>query len=185
MFRLFQEDIRAADADREETVELLKRHYADGRLTASELSARVDAAYAAVGLLELDALLRDLPPLATPSTATRPAGAGRRAGKLMTVALALIGMLLVAAAIPSELWALLLFFGLPLAMMGLFVLLPVALPVLAMAWISRSLGGGSGDPAPRRLGRGAGWVGTWHFDDLESRHHRAVAGRRRRGWFDL
>ena len=184
MFRLFQEDIRAADADREETVELLKRHYAEGRLTSSELSARVDAAYAAVGMLELEALLRDLPPLVPPSTATRPAAVGRRAGKLLALPLALLGMLLLAAAIPSELWALLLFFGLPLAMMGLFVLLPVALPVLAMAWLSRSLTGGSGDRAPRQLGRGSGWVGSWHFDDLEARHHRAVAGRRRRGWFD-
>ncbi len=185
MFRLFQEDIRASDADREEAVETLKRHYAEGRLSSTELSTRVDAAYSAVGLLDLDALTRDLPPLPPPpAAARRAAGLGRRAGALIAVSLALIGILLIASAIPPELWAMLLFFGLPLAMMGLFVLLPVVLPVLAMAWLSRSLGGGAQRP-PRRLGAGSGWVGTWHFDDSRSRHHPARTRSRRRGLLDL
>lgn len=183
MFGLFQDDIRAADADREETVEILKRHYAEGRLSSAELSARVDDAYAAVGLLELEALTRDLPPLPPPAGG-RPAGSGRRVGALLAASLAVIGILVIASAIPPELWALLLFFGLPLLMMGLFVLLPVALPVLAMAWLSRSLGAGP-DRRTRQLGRGSAWVSTWYFDDSEARRHPAGHGRRRRGLFDL
>lgn len=183
MFRLFQEDIRASDADREETVEVLKRHYAEGRLSSTELSARVDAAYAAVGLLALDALTRDLPPLPPAPTGARPVGFGRRAATLLTVSLVLMGLLAIASAIPPELWAMLLFFGLPIAMMGLFAVLPVALPVLAMALLFRSLGAGR-DAPPRRLGRGSGWVGTWDFGDSRARRHPAVYGGRRRGSLD-
>ncbi len=184
MFRLFQEDIRASDADREETVELLKGHYAEGRLSSTELSARVDAAYAAVGLLELDALIRDLPDLPPPRTRGRSAGSGRRTARLLTVSLAVMGLLVIASAIPPELWAMLLFFGLPILMIGVFVLLPVALPVLAMAWLSRSLGAGR-DVPPRQLGGGSAWVGTWHFGDSRVRRRPAGYGRRRRGWLDL
>ncbi|MDQ4049920.1 MAG: DUF1707 domain-containing protein [Actinomycetota bacterium] len=183
MFRLFREDIRASDGDREETVELLKRHYAAGRLSSTELSARVDDAYAAVGLLELEALTRDLPHLAPPPTRERPAFPGRLAGALIGVLVAVIGVLAIASAIPAELWAMLLFFGLPIVMMGLFVLLPVALPVLAMAWLARSLGAAEG--RPRQLGRGSGWVGSWSFDDSEARPRPVGRGRRRGRLFDL
>ena len=178
MFRLFQEDIRAGDLDREETVEILKRHYADGRLSSEELSSRVDAAYAAVGLLELDALTRDLPPVPPPPAKGRPAG-GRGAAVLLTAALGVIGILVIVSAIPPELWALLIFFGLPLVMVGLFVLLPVALPFLAMAWLSRSLGAAPEGP-PRKLTRGSGWVGITAFDDARVRRHPAGHERRRR-----
>lgn len=184
MFRLFQEDIRAGDADREQTVEMLKRHYAEGRLSSPELSARVDAAYAAVGLLDLDALTRDLPPLPPPPARGRASGFGRRAAALLTVSLAVVGILVVASAIPPELWAMLLFFGLPILMMGLFLLLPVALPVLLMALLSRSLGGGH-DTQPRQLGRGSGWVGAWYLGDSRARRHPAGHGRRPRGGLDL
>ena len=184
MFRLFQEDIRASDADREETVEILKRHYAEGRLSSSELSGRVDAAYAAVGLLELDALTRDLPPLPPPPSRGRAAaGSARRGGTGLAAALAVVGILVVAAAIPPELWAMLLFFGLPILMVGLFVLLPVALPVLAVAWLSRSLGRAHGAQR-RQLGSGSGWSGSWYFGETPRRD--PVGSRRRgRNTFDL
>ena len=178
MFRLFQQDIRASDADREETVELLKRHYADGRLSSTELSGRVDAAYAAVGLLDLDALTRDLPPLPPVPAARQPAGYGRRARALAAAALAVMAVVVIASVIPPELWALLIFFGLPILMMGLFVLLPVALPVLAMAWLSRSLGARQ-DAAPRQLGRGPGWSGTWYVGEFPARRDPVGSGRRR------
>jgi hypothetical protein len=53
--------IRASDADRDRTAALLREHLAAGRLTAEEFSERLDAAYAAKTLGELDQLLADLP----------------------------------------------------------------------------------------------------------------------------
>jgi uncharacterized protein DUF1707 len=64
--------IRASDADRERTATLLRRHCADGRLMPEELSERLDAAYAARTVGELDALLHDLPAPA-PEPAPAPA----------------------------------------------------------------------------------------------------------------
>jgi hypothetical protein len=53
--------IRASDADRDRTAALLREHHAAGRLTAEEFSERLDKAYAAKTLGELDELLADLP----------------------------------------------------------------------------------------------------------------------------
>jgi hypothetical protein len=53
--------------------------------------------------------------------------------------------------VPPEAWATLLALGLPLLMMALFTIAPLAVPVLAVLWIARGLAGG-GAP-PRRLGR--------------------------------
>jgi hypothetical protein len=53
--------LRASDADRERTAALLREHLAAGRLTAEEFQERLDAAYAAKTLGQLDELLADLP----------------------------------------------------------------------------------------------------------------------------
>jgi uncharacterized protein DUF1707 len=53
--------IRASDSDRDRTAALLREHHAAGRLNAEEFSERLDRAYAAKTLGELDALLADLP----------------------------------------------------------------------------------------------------------------------------
>ena len=53
--------IRASDADRDRTAALLREHHAAGRLTAEEFNERLDKAYAAKTLGELDQLLSDLP----------------------------------------------------------------------------------------------------------------------------
>jgi hypothetical protein len=53
--------IRASDADRDRTAALLREHLAAGRLTAEEFNERLDKAYAAKTLGELDQLLSDLP----------------------------------------------------------------------------------------------------------------------------
>ena len=53
--------VRASDGEREQTVELLRAHAADGRRTVDEFSERVDEAYAARTRAELDALVDDLP----------------------------------------------------------------------------------------------------------------------------
>jgi hypothetical protein len=54
-------NLRAADADRERTATDLREHYAAGRLSEPELGERIDAAYAARTVAELDALTADLP----------------------------------------------------------------------------------------------------------------------------
>jgi Domain of unknown function (DUF1707) len=67
--------LRASDADREQFVEALRRHHAEGRLTVEELTERP---YAARTLGDLDALASDLPPLQPPAAAPAPRdGSGR------------------------------------------------------------------------------------------------------------
>ncbi len=53
--------LRASDAERERTATLLRDHAGAGRLTPEELDERLDAAYGARTVGELEALLRDLP----------------------------------------------------------------------------------------------------------------------------
>lgn len=55
--------LRASDAEREQAAAQLREHCAVGRLTPEELDERIDAAYAARTVGELQGLLRDLPPL--------------------------------------------------------------------------------------------------------------------------
>jgi uncharacterized membrane protein len=52
---------RASDADRERIAAALGDHYAAGRLTLEEFRERLDQAYAAKTLGELDDLMTDLP----------------------------------------------------------------------------------------------------------------------------
>ena len=53
--------IRASDDDRDRVVSLLREHHAAGRLTAEEFNERLDQAYAAKTMGELDELMADLP----------------------------------------------------------------------------------------------------------------------------
>jgi hypothetical protein len=53
--------IRASDDDRDRTARLLGEHHAAGRLTADEFAERMEKAYAAKTIGELDSLLEDLP----------------------------------------------------------------------------------------------------------------------------
>jgi hypothetical protein len=53
--------MRAGDADRQQVVEQLGRHFAEGRLTVDEFDERVVRAHASVHLDELPALTADLP----------------------------------------------------------------------------------------------------------------------------
>jgi hypothetical protein len=55
--------IRASDEDRERVVSLLREHHAAGRLTAEEFNERLDKAYRAKTIGELDELMADLPAL--------------------------------------------------------------------------------------------------------------------------
>jgi Domain of unknown function (DUF1707) len=53
--------LRAADADRERAVEILRQAAAEGRITFDELDERVNRAYAARTFADLEALTADLP----------------------------------------------------------------------------------------------------------------------------
>ena len=53
--------VRASDAEREETIDTLRRHAGDGRLDVEELDRRIAAAYAATTRGELNRLTHDLP----------------------------------------------------------------------------------------------------------------------------
>ncbi len=57
----YDPNIRASDADRDRTASLLREHHAAGRLTSEEFSDRLDRAFAAKTVGEIDGLLSDLP----------------------------------------------------------------------------------------------------------------------------
>jgi hypothetical protein len=66
--------LRASDAEREQTATLLRDHAAAGRLTPEELGERLDVAYAARTVDELETLVHDLP-----ADAVQPRSPRRRA----------------------------------------------------------------------------------------------------------
>jgi hypothetical protein len=73
------EQMRASDADRERTAELLREHHALGRLTAEEFGERLDLVFAARTVGDLDALLADLPAIdlyQLPAAGIRPTSPG-------------------------------------------------------------------------------------------------------------
>ena len=141
-------DMRASDLDRERAVEFLKAHYAAGRLQDDELAVRSDAAYRAVGLSELDWLTSDLPALAT-----RPRR--RRGSALTTVALCALLVALVVL-VPPELWVALFALAAVMAIVGLFVLAPIAIPVLVIAGIVHLIGRAT-RPRPQPQRPRVGW----------------------------
>ena len=57
----YDPNIRASDTDRDRTASLLREHLAAGRLSPEEFSERLDLAFAAKTVGEIDALLKDLP----------------------------------------------------------------------------------------------------------------------------
>ena len=57
----YDPNIRASDADRDRAAALLREHHAAGRLTPDEFSERLDSAFTAKTVGEIDGLLRDLP----------------------------------------------------------------------------------------------------------------------------
>ena len=64
--------MRAASADRERAVDVLKAGFAEGRLTQDEYNERMDRAYAARTYAELAALTADLPAGAIPTVYPMP-----------------------------------------------------------------------------------------------------------------
>ena len=74
--------IRASDEDRDRVVAMLREHHAVGRLTVDEFNERLDKAYAATTMGDLDELLTDLPgiDLHELPDASRPGYRGPAAG---------------------------------------------------------------------------------------------------------
>lgn len=72
--------LRASDAEREDTAEVLRAAASEGRITLAELEDRVAACYAARLREELAPLVADLPPM--PSEASEPER--HAAGRLTT-----------------------------------------------------------------------------------------------------
>jgi hypothetical protein len=71
--------LRASDADRERTAQLLREHHAVGRLTAQEFEDRLEKVFTARTLGELEELLADLPAIdlyQLPSAGIRPTRRG-------------------------------------------------------------------------------------------------------------
>ncbi|MQA02829.1 MAG: DUF1707 domain-containing protein [Streptosporangiales bacterium] len=68
-----QSGLRASDAERERTVEALRKHYETGHIGYAEFNHRMERAYAATYLHELTALAADLPGAASPGNAVAPA----------------------------------------------------------------------------------------------------------------
>ena len=130
-------ELRVSDADRERVVDLLGRHAAEGRLTADELDARIDEAYAARTGRELERALRELPvERAGPAPETTP----RRRVRPALPVLALLAAAIVAVAVASE--------GEGLWLVG----------VLAFVWLKAGRWGpwghhGHRGPGPRRTPR--------------------------------
>jgi hypothetical protein len=56
-----EEALRASDAERAATADILRRHHAEGRLDTTELEERIERCYAAKTRGELTALTADLP----------------------------------------------------------------------------------------------------------------------------
>jgi hypothetical protein len=59
--RVRDRNVRSADSDREQTAEMLRDHAGEGRLEPDELEERLEAAYTAKTLADLDGLVADLP----------------------------------------------------------------------------------------------------------------------------
>jgi uncharacterized membrane protein len=177
-FLLPDSDFRVSDADRDAAVDFLNRHYAAGRLTDDELSARIDAAYRARYDSQLDTLTDDLPDL-PPANPLPSARSHRPLGTAAAVGAVAVGLVAIASVMPPEVWAMLLGLGLPLVMMLLFTVAPLALPVLAFLWLARALGGG-GHVQSRRLSRGPGSFGLWELEDRSRRRYDGGRGTRAR-----
>ncbi len=71
LFPVLQPMLRAADSDREQAANLLRDHYAEGRIAPDELAERLDRVYRAGNLGDLQAPFDDLPTRAS-STLVNP-----------------------------------------------------------------------------------------------------------------
>ena len=123
-----------SDDEREAVAGFLKGHYAAGRLTEDELSARVAAVYRARYDSQLVALTADLPALPEPVAAPDRFA---RLRPLAAAVLTLVCLAVLADAVPGELWALFFLLVVPMLLMIVAMFAPFVLPVLGIAWVAR------------------------------------------------
>jgi hypothetical protein len=91
MLRDDRAGLRAADADREATADLLRRAHGEGRIDTTELEQRLHDCYAAKTYADLDALASDLP---RPVERGREPGARRRRPRLVPIAVIAVALAL-------------------------------------------------------------------------------------------
>ena len=84
-------EVRISDAEREQVVELLRRHCADGRLNLDEFAERVGTVFDARTRSELDVVLSDLPELAVNAAPATPAEKERRHKRAVRWTLGILG----------------------------------------------------------------------------------------------
>jgi hypothetical protein len=139
--------IRCSDAEREQVASFLRDRAAEGRLTPDELAERVEYAYRAVTIGDLDRLVVDLP--GSPLRAARPR---RPAPSIRPGAIAVAVVALVAVLMPGPLWLLWLggvavAFGLSVAVLALGLTLgPFVLAAAAALYALRRIGGRGSRP---------------------------------------
>jgi DUF1707 SHOCT-like domain len=85
-------DIRASDAERTATADVLRRHHGEGRLDTAELEERLGRCYAAKTRGELDAVTADLP-----GTRSRPHDRRRSHGAVFPLPLLPIAVVVAVA----------------------------------------------------------------------------------------
>ena len=78
-------DLRIGDTEREATANILREHYAQGRLSLEEFNQRIDAVFSSKTQRDLNHLTHDLPHASAPSAplpvAGVPGGGRERAGQ--------------------------------------------------------------------------------------------------------
>ncbi len=88
--------LRASDRDREEIAEVLREHYAQGRLTIEEFDQRSTAAFAAKTMGDLGPLVADLPEEREPQAAAPAWSTARMRWIAVAGAVAAVALLVVA-----------------------------------------------------------------------------------------
>lgn len=141
--------LRASDAERERTATLLREHTAAGRLSPEELSDRLDDAYAARTVGELDALVADLPAVADPAQApARPARSAAREQARRRV-LHVAGQAAIVSTICVAIW---LATGMAGSFWPIWVVLGMGIRLAFVAW--NELGPAADGSGESRRGRG-------------------------------
>ncbi|HEX7292456.1 MAG TPA: DUF1707 domain-containing protein [Conexibacter sp.] len=143
--------LRASDAERERTATLLRDHAAAGRLTPEELDQRLDAAYGARTVGELDALAHDLPATAeqTPRAPARARALDRPGARERT--LHAIGLVVLINLACNAIW---LATGADGSWWPKWVLLGTGLRLAFQLWALLGPGAGGRAQDEARLGRG-------------------------------
>jgi hypothetical protein len=142
--------LRASDAERERTATLLREHTATGRLTPEELDERLDVAYAARTVGELDALVHDLPASADAAGRRTPPARSAAREAARSRLLHAIGLAVLVSAAATVIW---LATGADGVFWPRWVILVSALRVAFAAWGELGPAGG-GRAEETRLGRG-------------------------------